>query len=495
MARTAKTAKKTGAPARRPATAPRSTGRSGGGALGADGGGNGPGGPLGGGSSGGGGGNGRYMPPLNDITAFPLLTEEVTLPSAPSGIGGGSADIGQRAMAAVRDVLGWRPNAADARGFKSALEQSFQLREVEGHVSWSYTPRGYAMMADMGAVTGAQASLLNRARSAVDLVRPLVTSLTPLGVFSAPEDYEPIRSMVLSELDVLLTEFAQQAGPRTQVVDDAFRQLLGAGIVDPALSPTHPVPPGQDPIQYGLLRGIQLRQALKNHPGSFADVVQGFGHLYTLQERMGLNRDQVNTVDDERIVSNFMTVEDTVFSLWLTWWQERAFFGRLGAIGFEPFLGTQLVLVSRSLSVVAEAVQELYFSLDSVFIGPPERQTIRLDLAEGALYLSELLQWAEDIATTSGPRYVSDGGKDGVIALSDRVAKLQRCVEGTVALARNAQLSFPGMASPRVRYALEKLAKQISELRDLTDDFRRGAAAEGLFEAPVREMLSDRDAD
>jgi hypothetical protein len=453
-------------------------------------------------AGGGGGGNGNRAfrngrnAAFSEFSAYPVLTEEVILPTAPSGIAPrGGGDVGQRAFAAVRDILGWRPKLNDPRGFKAALERSFELSVVEGHVAWKYTPRGYAMMADMGEVTGAQASLLNRARAAVDLVKPLVSSLTPLACDTCADEYEPIRDMVVAELDGLVAELAQPAGPRIQIVDDLFRQLLGAAIVDPALNGRQGLLGGVDPIEAGLLYGVRLRQLLRSRSVDVKNVVQRFGHLYTLQERMGLNRDEVNTVDDERIVSNFMTVEDTVFALWLTWWQERGAFGRLRVDGFrpEPFLGTQLVLVSRSLGVAAEAVQELYFALDSVFIGPPERQTIRLDFEKaGSLYLSELLQWAEDIATTIGPRYITDSGKDGVIALADTLRELRDCVSETVGLVQAGPPS-PAMATPRVRFALQKLAAQLTELVDLTDKFTRTAAAEANFEtrpAPVFEPSS-----
>jgi len=207
-------------------------------------------------------GNG-YLDSLRDLSAFPLLTEEISLPSAPSGIGGAAtADVGTRASAAIREVLGWRPKPGDARGFNAALEQCFQLRNQEGRVVSTYTPRGYAMMADLGAVTGAQASLLNRARAAVDMVRPLIQSLTPLATTTVPAEYEPIRSMVIGELDAMVSELAQEGGPRIQKVDDLFSQLLGSDIVRSALTPGARRP-GIDPIEQGLLYGIRLHDRIR----------------------------------------------------------------------------------------------------------------------------------------------------------------------------------------------------------------------------------------
>ena len=42
--------------------------------------------------------------------------------------------------------------------------------------------------------------------------------------------------------------------------------------------------------------------------------------------------------------------------------------------------GTQLVLLSRALAVVAESTREATDAMDSVFLGQDQRATVRLDL-------------------------------------------------------------------------------------------------------------------
>ena len=56
-------------------------------------------------------------------------------------------------------------------------------------------------------------------------------------------------------------------------------------------------------------------------------------------------------------------------SLAESWDAQREFFVRGSAV--EPFLGTQLVLLSRDLEVIAESVHEAEFAMNSVFLGPP----------------------------------------------------------------------------------------------------------------------------
>src|SRR5262249_33828236 len=63
-----------------------------------------------------------------------------------------------------------------------------------------------------------------------------------------------------------------------------------------------------------------------------------------------------------------------------SWNGYRSFFSRSAAV--QPYLGTQLVLLSRALTAAGEAVQDVYFTMDSVFLGPAERQTIELDFVD-----------------------------------------------------------------------------------------------------------------
>ena len=59
-------------------------------------------------------------------------------------------------------------NATDPKGFLGALNQSFTVTEVEGHIESKWTPRTYAVQTDLaGGITGAQASLYSRAKDAL----------------------------------------------------------------------------------------------------------------------------------------------------------------------------------------------------------------------------------------------------------------------------------------------------------------------------------------
>src|SRR5919199_4391072 len=101
---------------------------------------------------------------LDDVQAFPLLTSEVgqaagSRPSAPTPTVNGGSSIGQLAEMALRDILAVRPSTTDPQGIVAALNNAFTVAEVDGRETWAWTPRSYSVQADMGAVTGAQASI------------------------------------------------------------------------------------------------------------------------------------------------------------------------------------------------------------------------------------------------------------------------------------------------------------------------------------------------
>ena len=104
------------------------------------------------------------LPVVEVDQAFPLMTTDgVSRPATSTGITG---DQGPAVTAAIRDVLGWRPRVQDPKAFTAALSASFQLSTVEDHVVARYVPRGVAVQADLGGVTGGQASLYLRAKAA-----------------------------------------------------------------------------------------------------------------------------------------------------------------------------------------------------------------------------------------------------------------------------------------------------------------------------------------
>ena len=212
---------------------------------------------------------------VGDMQSYPVLTEQVPAGIMPTTTGpatagpiGGTSPLGLKADSAIREVLSWRTKADDPKGFVAALNQAFDLKEVEGHTEWSWTPRSYTVQTDMGAVTGAQASIYTRAKVALDQSLPLLDGLYPLAPNVEPEDLATVQAVVRTQFTALVNEFGVLGGPRVPRVDELFTLLLGHDHPDAA----RPVP---EEANIG-------------------------GSLGLVKQRFGLERSFVTTVADEQ---------------------------------------------------------------------------------------------------------------------------------------------------------------------------------------------------
>jgi len=436
------------------------------------------------------GGGGGFTP------AYPILTEEVGYPPSPlantgtgagraGGAGGGGArngGLGPIVNKALQDVLGWKINSTDARGFVGALNQSFQLKTIEGAVVSTWTPRSYAVQTDLnGGVTGAQASIYTMGKTLLDQILPLIAGLTPLDPSSDAEYVSAIKDLVVSQLNNLVTELGYLGGPRAMRVHQYFQMLLGvrlhiAGGARPRLeiSPRHP--PSASPL-------ARLNNWPPHHDHHYwTDPDTVLGSLGDLRDQLGLAEtigpSYINTIADETNVTNFRIIIDYVNSLLNGWRNSIQFF----AGASTPFLGTQLVVLSRQLGVIAETVNEVRFVLDSVFIGPSQRETMQLVFstlpssspepphfaavtALPPIYLEDLLGWMETFVGGEAQDMITNGGKFG---LGDDFVQMihDLCLQayGLYLYAQNQQTLGTAIGTARVQQSINKLATQLWDL-------------------------------
>ena len=296
---------------------------------------------------------------VEDAISYPLLTEEIGYRPSPVGgptggggggslpSAGGGTNLGQVALRAVGDVLGWKPNTDDPKGFIGALTQSFSLTDVEGHVESKWMPRTYAVQTDLGGgITGAQASLYTRAKDALDQSLSLLDGLYPLDPEADPEYVKALREMARSQMSQIVKEFGMVGLPSILRIDTYFEILLG-----------------QHPTRHFT------------HVEFDPDKIKGT--LGELRDTYGIyfrGNPFNNSVEDEQDITNFRVISDYMTSLLQSWISNREFF--IVQPNQVAFFGTQLVLISRQLNVIAETVNEVRFTLDSVFIGPNERQSL-----------------------------------------------------------------------------------------------------------------------
>jgi hypothetical protein len=391
----------------------------------------------------------RATKAAEDSVAYPIMTEQVGNPPSSSygggtGTGGagvsgsGSLPLSQLATQTITNVLGWKPKDDDAKGFVGALTQSFSLQDVEGHVEATWTPRTYAVQTDLaGGISGAQASLYTRANEALQQSLPLLDGLYALNPDSDAEMVTALKDIVKSQFTELVNELGYPGGPRISRVNQYFFLLLGNTL--PNTSTTgYPVASDPDKIKGTLGK---LRDELQ---------LQSFSHY-------------VNTIEDEQDITNYRILSDYLTSLAQSWVNNVGFFGLDTK---KAFLGTQLVLLSRQLSVIGETVGEVRFALDSVFIGPSERQTLQLEFGNGdpAMFVEDILSWTEAFAKDEGPQLIQNAGKlgvgDGFIPVVD---KLQALV-GEARHPKNIDDLPDGYRTIRVRHAMKDLQDQLAEL-------------------------------
>jgi len=408
---------------------------------------------------GGGGGRGRtrggdpavqgLSQAVEQISAFPLQTEPVSVEVTPT-VGAGTTAPGglrQTVEGALREVLAWQGRTDDPKGFVSALKTAFTCEQVQGRRQCRWTPRSYAVTTDLGStVTGAQASLYTRAKVALDTALPLLDGLYPLKTDADEENTRALRAIVRGEFTELVNELGQEGGPRVERVDSLLDLLLGEGAATATIAAT-------------------------------ADTVGG--QLAQLRDEFGFADEDVNTVEEEQDLTNFQIVVDYISGIQQSWRAQRDYFVRsflFNENGQSVFLGTQLVHISRGLSVVAESVLELKQALNSVFLGSAERQTTELTFRDSypSLFISELLDWVERFATIEGPRLVQDGGKRGVGAFYPTIEELVTLV-GQARLKttdnpsgndgnQEASQVPASYASARTQRALQELFEQLNNL-------------------------------
>jgi hypothetical protein len=397
-------------------------------------------------------GTGQASEPGRDAVAYPLLTENVSFP------GGGGASIAapqssgtlsQTAVAALNDVLGWKVNASDAKGFVGALTQSFSLTEVEGHTEATWKPRTYAVQTDLaGGITGAQASLYSLAKTALDQSLPLLDGLYPLDPETELEDAAALRELARSQMMEIVKELGKVGGPSTLRVDTYFQILLGSSATPPK---------DADSLTGGTLK--ELRDTF------------GIGFI---------GNPFSNSIEDETNITNFRIISDYMSSLLQTWINNKQYF-KLGPSNTQAFLGTQLVLISRQFSVIVETVNEVRFTLNSVFIGPSERQTLLLEFepSDGIdpIFLEDVLLQIESFASDEGPRLIQNGGRLSVTNNVAPVVKTLRHLASKIRKPANRNKLPDGFRTIRVKNALDDLHDQLRALEDLAGGVGRDLPA------------------
>jgi hypothetical protein len=451
------------------------------------------------------------QPPGGPTPPYPILTEELGYPPSPVGGGGGATArggpgrngaLGPVVSKAIQDVLGWKIKPGDASGFVGALTQSFQLKTVEGAVVSTWNPRSYVVQSDLsGGISGAQASIYTMAKTLVDQMLPLIDGLYPLDPATNLEDVAALKDVVTSQLTNLCSEIGYSGGPRIVRVQQYLSSLLGvnlqvrydtiSGTLTPeALHMQHISPDPSSPLGITFSGG-------GFPPDYWTDADFVLGSLGDLRDLLGLfslpvtnlahpgNQPvpyYVNSIADEQDATNFRILVDYANALLNAWINSVQFFAGLQS----QFLGTQLVVISRQLGVISEVVDEVRFVLDSVFIGPAQRDTLQVVALDPhghqlpPIYLSDLLQWIQDYVGAEAQDVIQNAGKFGLGEdFTTSIRLLYSQANGLYSTTQPSYAAYalplglstppPSMSTSRVQQSLYKLVLQLYDLYNMAN--------------------------
>jgi hypothetical protein len=408
----------------------------------------------------------------DSLLGFPFLTEQVTprttspdVQSYPSG--GGGMSLQRTVDSAIRAVLGRPANPSDPKSFQAALTASFAINVVEGHTEWTYTPRAFAGAAEFGeSLTGVQASLVAFAKNALDQSLPMIDALTSLDPTVEPDELEAKRAIVRTEWNEFVLELQTPGGPRATRAD-----MILAG--------------------------------LTNSNGYLYEFGVDLGMVDLNNE---ISRDRVVTLDDEDNLTKYISLRDYIAAVSNSWQNYRDKY-------YLTDLGTGLLNLSRALAVVSDDLTDLTDALDSVYVGPAERLTIRVAVsidglnsppplpmgvgapppppptngitignpvtsstAENSIVLQDAFDWIDRFATVEAGQLIATSGRRGAAVIQNTASVLVSVISniildvtsppttGTASGGTFLSKIPVGLRHPRVRIPLRDLADGLNDV-------------------------------
>jgi hypothetical protein len=368
---------------------------------------------------------------------YPTQTQTVGSNGGVMARVGSGPSLGRWALDEVARVIGRVPRAADPKSFVLALNNAFQTREFEGRTIVEFKPNGYlANDGAAGMVTGAQASVSLRARTSLNTILPLLNRLRPLRLTPDEEEITASRQLIIDRLTLIAEELGNEGGPRLQRIDDAFDFLLSE--------------------KYKRIDDDVLVEK--------EDDDGGPGEIGRLGDLLGLTDDNVNTVIEEQLLTDFQYIRDDVEAL------KTAFdsFAKVLQKDGNLWLGIVIARLTRVLGVIVESVHELEDAFDSVLIGEADRQSIQLQHEGGSLSVDDLLSWIEEFAEAEALQAAQDGGKSGIRAIKPTLENLidifgeSPQYQGTV----------PGGDHQRIQLAWAGLSQNLKQAQTLVENIQ-----------------------
>ncbi len=301
---------------------------------------------------------------------------------------------------------------------RAATTTTQPARQPPSHVcaaEYSWAPRTDSVQTDSaGSATGDRASLYRRSKSALSEGLPILDGLQPLSQGMEAQELNAARAVVRSELTQLVNELGRERGPVVSQLENRFTRL--------------------DVAFVRLSRALCLEQM------------------------------KVDPIGAEKNVTNFRLLTGHIESARESWMATRKAPNSSATRVPDPQL-------SHALLAVSESVEDTHDAMDAVFLGPAERQSLRLRIpGEGAVFVGELLDRVNRLALEEGPRWIARGSSTDLAQLHDTTSQLLHVLRGIMVPPQDAEKVPIRYRSSRVQRALQELATHLDDTARLAAD-------------------------
>lgn len=323
---------------------------------------------------------------------------------------------------ALSNIIGQRVKTNDTKSFVQALSRSFIAKKVQGRTEYVAVPRIYSAQSDLaGDITGVQGSLYTRAMDMQEKIIPLLNRLHSLTESPDEENIEAIRSIVVGQINELVSELGMPAGPTVARIDQIFNLLL-------------------------------------DETSSNLETVAG--QLGELRDVFGLKNENATTIEEEKNITDFYVIVDYLFGLRQSWRNNQAFFNT----DRIDFLGVRLNRLRQNFSYAESIAREAHLIIST--LSPSLQQQLIIMQEGGKILIDRLLSWVERFSSEEGPYLIREGGKLGLSSLKTKASDLKELIKKSQSVVSSMLSGSENLSS--LKTSLAELQAVMGELERLS---------------------------
>jgi hypothetical protein len=364
----------------------------------------------------------------------------------------------RKVQRAISQVMGRATSSPET--FVSALNSAFPTVEAPNGTSSfltgtvSLTPGDLASSTN-GSIPVEQANLYRQASVMANDALSILKNIEPFTPESDQDCVEALRSLITTEIKMMVEELGRIDGPRHGRVNAYFDALLGGNIT----------------YRNGSPQSTKTSSSINGHIARFGEVT-------------GLNqRYSPTTLSDENYLANFELLKNYMVTLRDIWQKYDA----PGPSNRMTLYSDRLTKARTLLSVIVEGNHNLVSALDSVGFSENERRSdasrfTTLDVTNSSLdnhfpdmTVYDLNEWIDRYASLEAPPILAEAGQYGLDFVTYQADRLFWTMVPIAAFIKTTDPSNtfnkPFLAQiflqERVGWAFDELMNQLNALADL----------------------------